>query len=224
MYLLNKNKQQTNKMVKNLQGGNKHKSQARKNVMNSNRTSSKLRISENEYELYAQVSKSLGNGMVYVSTLQGVQLLCIIRGKFKDKGKRDNYLKVGSWVLVGLREWESGSLENVNKKTSKITKCDLLEVYSEYDKDKLKNTVHENWKAFMENNVQTNNKSIDEMEEFIQFSNQDQEEYKKLIEESLKEENILGKKTSITLQPINEDNNIQNVINELEDEIDIDDI
>jgi translation initiation factor IF-1 len=211
-------------MVKNLQGGNKHKSQARKNVMNSNRTSSKLRISENEYELYAQVSKSLGNGMVYVSTLQGVQLLCIIRGKFKDKGKRDNYLKVGSWVLVGLREWESGSLENVNKKTSKITKCDLLEVYSEYDKDKLKNTVHENWKAFMENNVQTNNKSIDEMEEFIQFSNQDQEEYKKLIEESLKEENILGKKTSITLQPINEDNNIQNVINELEDEIDIDDI
>jgi translation initiation factor IF-1 len=211
-------------MVKNLQGGNKHKSQARKNVMNSNRTSSKLRISENEYELYAQVSKSLGNGMVYVSTLQGVQLLCIIRGKFKDKGKRDNYLKVGSWVLVGLREWESGSLENVNKKTSKITKCDLLEVYSEYDKDKLKNTVHENWKAFMENNVQTNNKSLDEMEEFIQFSNQDQEEYKKLIEESLKEENILGKKTSITLQPINEDNNIQNVINELEDEIDIDDI
>jgi len=218
-------------MVKNLQGGNKHKSQARKNVVNSNKNSNKLRVSENEYELYAQVNKSLGNGMVYVSTLQGVQLLCIIRGKFKDKGKRDNYLKIGSWVLVGLREWESGSLENVKNKTSKITKCDLLEVYSEYDKDKLKNTVNENWKSFLENNTQTN-KTSDEMEEFIQFSNQEQEDYKKLIDESLKEEIKTGKKMNITLEILKEDledsedsqDNIKTVINELEDEINIDDI
>jgi hypothetical protein len=41
-------------------------------------------------------------------------------------------LKPGSWVLVGIRDWET--------KTDRMEKCDLMEVYSESDKTKLMDT------------------------------------------------------------------------------------
>ena len=121
-------------MVKNDAGGNKGKGLARKHVNAAKCGSSKqLRVATDEAEKYAVVSKMLGNGMCYVRMLSGHgggsgggDKLCIIRNKFKGRGKRDNILDSGSWVLVGLREW-----------SSKQDTCDLLEVYNDGERDRL---------------------------------------------------------------------------------------
>ena len=116
-------------MVRNDAGGNKGKGLARKHVNASKGGASKqLRVATDEAEKYAVVSKMLGNGMCYVSLLDGSvgNKLCIIRNKFKGRGKRDNILDTGSWVLVGLREW-----------SSKQDTCDLLEVYNDGERDRL---------------------------------------------------------------------------------------
>ena len=98
---------------------------ARKHVTG---TSKQLRVATDEAERYAVVSKMLGNGMCYVRLLDGStgDRLCIIRNKFKGRGKRDNILDSGSWVLVGMREW-----------ASKQDTCDLLEVYNANERDRL---------------------------------------------------------------------------------------
>ena len=117
-------------MVKNDTGGNKGKGLARKHVNAAKCGSSKqLRVAVDEAEKYAIVSKMLGNGMCYVRLLDGTgggDRLCIIRNKFKGRGKRDNILESGSWVLVGMREW-----------SSKQDTCDLLEVYNPNERDRL---------------------------------------------------------------------------------------
>lgn len=116
-------------MVKNDAGGNKGKGLARKHVNAAKCGSSKqLRVATDAAERYAIVSKMLGNGMCYVRLLDGStrDRLCIIRNKFKGRGKRDNILDSGSWVLVGLREW-----------CSKQDTCDLLEVYNAAERDRL---------------------------------------------------------------------------------------
>ena len=118
-------------MVKNDAGGNKGKGLARKHVNAAKCGGSKqLRMATDEAEKYAVVSKMLGNGMCYVRLLSGGggggDKLCIIRNKFKGRGKRDNILDSGSWVLVGLREW-----------SSKQDTCDLLEVYNDGERDRL---------------------------------------------------------------------------------------
>jgi translation initiation factor IF-1 len=114
-------------MVKN-DGGNKGKGLARKHVNAAKCGGSKqLRMAVEDAERYAVVSKMLGNGMCYVRLLSGGgDRLCIIRNKFKGRGKRDNILDSGSWVLVGLREW-----------SSKQDTCDLLEVYNHGERDRL---------------------------------------------------------------------------------------
>ena len=116
-------------MVKNDAGGNKGKGLARKHVNAAKAGASKqLRVATDEAERYAVVSKMLGNGMCYVRLLDGStgDRLCIIRNKFKGRGKRDNILDSGSWVLVGMREW-----------ASKQDTCDLLEVYNANERDRL---------------------------------------------------------------------------------------
>jgi translation initiation factor IF-1 len=118
-------------MVKNDAGGNKGKGLARKHVNAAKCGGSKqLRVATDEAERYAVVSKMLGNGMCYVRLLSGGNgtgdMLCIIRNKFKGRGKRDNILDSGSWVLVGLREW-----------ASKQDTCDLLEVYNDGERERL---------------------------------------------------------------------------------------
>jgi initiation factor 1A len=115
-------------MVKN-DGGNKGKGLARKHVNAAKCGSTKqLRVATDAAERYAIVSKMLGNGMCYVRLLDGStrDRLCIIRNKFKGRGKRDNILDSGSWVLVGMREW-----------SSKQDTCDLLEVYNAAERDRL---------------------------------------------------------------------------------------
>jgi len=121
-------------MVKNTKGGSGHKSQARKHETSGKQSNFKTRFSEDEFEYYAQVVAMLGNGMCHVMCKDGKKRLCVIRGKFRGRGKRDNTLSNGKWVLVGGRDFEaekSGEGKNLEK-------CDLLEVYSDLDKERLK--------------------------------------------------------------------------------------
>ena len=122
-------------MVKNKTGGNKAKRQGRKFVGTVN---SKLRVAIEEGEIYAVVTKHFGNAMVDVMCIDGKSRICIIRNKFRGRGKRDNCLNVGTWILIGEREWEI--VDNDKK-----PKCDLLEVYNQGDVEELKK-LQNNWK------------------------------------------------------------------------------
>jgi translation initiation factor IF-1 len=115
-------------MVKNTKGGNKSKKIGRKFLTAP--VSRQVRLAKEEGEIYAVVTKNLGNGMFYVNDTTGKELLCIMRRKFKGRGKRDNIVSPGGWVLVGAREFESCSKP----------KYDLLEVYTDIEKQKLKNS------------------------------------------------------------------------------------
>lgn len=137
-------------MPKNVKGGSGHRSAASKDCYTA-KANAKTRISVDEYELYGQVKSMTGNGMCIVFCQDSKFRLCIIRGKFKGKGKRDNIIVAGSWVLVGLREFETehdvgiidpGTLTGKQKEKNKLDKCDLLELYSEKDKNYLKSEVN----------------------------------------------------------------------------------
>jgi initiation factor 1A len=121
-------------MVKNTKGGSGHKSQARKYETSVKQMNLKTRYSESEFEYYAQVVANLGNGMCHVMCKDGKKRLCIIRGKFRGRGKRDNTICNGKWVLVGGRDFESSK----SGEGKDLEKCDLLEVYSDLDKERLK--------------------------------------------------------------------------------------
>ena len=168
-------------MVKNVKGGSGHKSLARKGLGDNNKSSNKLRISEDECEIYAQVTKLLGNGMCHVNCIDGQTRLCIIRGKFRGRGKRENKIDAGSWVLVGKRDWES-------EKKNEIGKCDLLEVYTDIDIERLKKSVNENWRIFnYTSSYGTDTGKIDSSNSNneIDFTNEINEDFENLIKESL---------------------------------------
>jgi len=169
-------------MVKNA-GGNKTKGQARKFASGGAKTD-KLRLSEDACEVYAVVEKLLGNGMCHVLCHDGLTRLCHIRGKFRGRGKRDNTVGNGTWILVGLREWD---LEK--KDETKMQNCDLLEVYQDRDRNELKTTVKNvKWRLFTKNdddmnNMNDNNEDDDSDEEFVgfTFAENKNEEIDKLI-------------------------------------------
>jgi initiation factor 1A len=161
-------------MVKNTFGGNKHKSQARKftNVKSSN----KLRIAEEEGEIYSVVTNMLGNGMFYAYGIDQRKRLGHIRGKFSGRGKRDNIVEIGKWVLLGEREWDI----NKQKDDNQIIKCDLLEVYNDLDKERLKDTVSEEWSVLISQNPQEKTNRKDEL---FEFSTEKDEECQKILAE-----------------------------------------
>ena len=128
-------------MVKNTTGGSKAKGQARK--VGGGKQTNKLRISRDELEVYAVAVRAYGNAMFEVLGVDNIKRLCHIRGKFKGRGKRDNFITVGTYLLVGLREWESQDALIAQKK---LPNCDLIAVYSDQDKDKLKSDEsHIDW-------------------------------------------------------------------------------
>lgn len=101
-------------MVRNISGGTGTKSLARKLTGNH---SGAVPLPSNPLEKIAIVSKIHGSHCD-VSLEDGTSLICHIRSKFRGRNKRGNTISVGTFVLVGLREWES-SLKN----------SDLLFVY-----------------------------------------------------------------------------------------------
>jgi len=108
-------------MVKNTNGGSKHKSSARKHADNNNHISRDPTPSS-PFEKIATVDRLLGNGMCIVLTHEPkpLSLLCHIRGKFRGKQKSHNIVSNKSIVLIGLRDWESTP-----------TNCDLLAILRE---------------------------------------------------------------------------------------------
>ena len=117
-------------MVKNTTGGSKAKKCASKDTIGHKR----VRLSESPDEMYGVATNMLGGGKCLVKCNDDVIRLCIIGGKFSGKHKQANFVKVGTWVLVGLRDWETV--------IDKMPKCDLLECYSDSDKSKLLQTTN----------------------------------------------------------------------------------
>ena len=170
-------------MGKNVFGGNKSKKFAR--VSNSGGDRNKLRVVEEEGEEYAIVTKMVGNGC-NVHCADNVVRLCIIRGKFQGKGKSMNIISAGSWLLVGLRDWET-------VKDKSIPKCDLLEVYNHVDKERLKSiSTTVNWDILINNDV-TNLDKINGISrvENIHFITEKEEDYLKTMELALKAPNAV---------------------------------
>lgn len=120
-------------MVKNT-GGNKSKRQCRKHVNTPQQRN--VRYIKEDGEMYAVITKMFGGPNCQAMCMDGVSRLCIIRNKFRGRDKRDNTISVNSWVLIGRRDWEARS-------GNKLEKCDLLEVYSQSDREKIKsNRTH----------------------------------------------------------------------------------
>jgi hypothetical protein len=116
-------------MVKNTVGGGKSKKIARK-LTTSFISKEPTRFSSNELEQYALVTKIYGNGRCQVKTHGDLDIQCVIRNKFKGRSKRGNIIAIGTYILIGLREWETSS----GYKT-----CDLLEIYDKEDVTILQN-------------------------------------------------------------------------------------
>lgn len=197
-------------MVKNY-GGNKAKKQGRKFV-NNTETIVATRFSKDSNELYACCSNIFGNGMIGVLCQDGKERICIIRNKFRGRGKRGNKVEVGSWLLVGRREFEK-VVEGKKEKT------DLLTVYSARDVNNLKQKEmrYSNiFKEFEKKGTIDFEMNIDDDDNFeLKFADEEEEDYYKDID--LPPEN-----------EINEDNEInkssENKEDEDDDEINVDDI
>ena len=158
-------------MGKNVFGGNSHKKFARKHNEGSSSKDSRLRVATDELEVYSIVTKLLGNKMFHCIGIDNVTRLGHIRGKFSGKGKRDNMIVAGSWILVGLREWNEDKTEGGFAKTegaaatkTKMPECDLLEIYSDSEKSRLVDGVRQNWSVLFNNDCsQGQNSSHDEL-------------------------------------------------------------
>jgi translation initiation factor IF-1 len=201
-------------MVKNLNGGKKSKNMARKNVIGRSAPKS-VRLSDNEAAVYAQVTKYIGNGQCHVMCSDLKTRLCIIRGKFKGRGRRDNKVEMGTWVLVGLRTWASSGSDNNKKKED----CDLMEVYTELDKQQLRDREPDvNWSDFTTTNTVANTKN-DETDDYLTFnSDTSKGEYDDIMN-TVKSETNNTPSEIIGLDMIGEDGDDEDDL-----DIDIDDI
>ena len=156
-------------MVKNTKGGKNSKRMARKHV---NEVSHKgIRYVREEGEMYATVTKHFG-GQCEVVTTDGTTRLCVLRGKFKGRQRRDNNITNGSWVMVGVRDWEARS-DGKNK-------CDLLYVYNDIEKDLLKQNTSMNLTELNKVSSQISGVSIDDN---VEFRDDNREVYKSIIQD-----------------------------------------
>jgi hypothetical protein len=116
--------------------------------------------------------------------------------------------------LIGLREFET-----VKENTNKLQKCDLLEVYNEADKMKLKAIPAIRWIELQtESSSQPTNQSSSSNlpdDDFIFADNSNEEDYKQFME------SLVQKKTSaLKLEPVQENDDPDTPQDD--DEIDID--
>ena len=181
---------------------------ARKHVNGSSQQANKfLRVSLCKDEVYAYIMRLLGNSMCMVKCVDGYERLCHIRGKFTGRSKRENALSQGTWVLVGLRQWDAEKefASKVSKTDKKVQKCDLLEIYSSSEREKLR--VQE--KIFQDLITEGNNSdggSSNSDAEFktnhaIEFKDQKTLEYQEIIAQDGK----LSKLKTSSYQSIYED-------------------
>jgi translation initiation factor IF-1 len=158
-------------MVKNTNGGNKSKGLARKNIV---KRDSALRVSQEEGEIYAQIVKLLGGSIASAIDLDGNTLRVHIRGKFRGRGKRDNFITANTWVLVGLHSWQN--------KSGEIRDCDILEVYNDMDKIRLQNSINSiDWKRFTSNDIKSMGEEPDADDNGFSFVDDTTQEYENII-------------------------------------------
>jgi len=221
-------------MGKNTHGGAGHKKFARKHNAPTNiKASSHIRTSEDPNEVYAIATKMLGNNMLECYCIDNKPRLCHIRGRFAGRSKRDNIVNVGTWILIGLREWEVNSSSSIstNSKKNKLEQCDLLEIYSGTAKERLKQIVDENWYIL-------NSHDLSKVDSNLSKSNgngegSDDDELKFITDREEEIIRLTEEMKSNTSKKISFKNAIENEINEDEDtlitydengEINVDDI
>lgn len=135
-------------MVKNVTGGSKHRSAARKQAVPAAPPVVQWVRRAAEGELYASAARNYGGCRFGVLCSDGKERVCVIRRKFK-KYRRGNDVSVGTYMLVGTREWETDS-----------STCDLLCVYSQGEVNLLKQDA-----AFKYDMLCVNEKKIEEVRE-----------------------------------------------------------
>jgi translation initiation factor IF-1 len=123
-------------MVKN-SGGNKAKKQARKTVGGGGVAATQnVRYVAETGEMYAVITTIYGGKTCQVMCDDGISRRCTIRRKFMTARRGENAIAAGTWIMVGLYDWE--------KRADGSQTCDILEVYSTGEKEKLKQTVSAN--------------------------------------------------------------------------------
>lgn len=156
-------------MVKNTKGGKGAKGLARKTNNTNFSASEKLRISTDELEQYACVTKMFGNGMCEITLNNNQKLVCHIRGAFRGRQKHRNFITTNSIVLVGLREWEE---------TRK--NCDLLYIYDDNQIEQLKNIPQIDIKNILSMKTVFGG-SVSEQSD-IHFTNETEDELQEMLE------------------------------------------
>jgi translation initiation factor 1A len=141
-------------MVRNNKGGKKGKNVGRKHIVGSIAQKS-IRLPEEEGEIYAGVTKMLGNGRVEVKCLDNKNRQCVIRQKFRGRGKRDNTIDIATWVLVGIRDWET-------VKEGKMGNCDLLTVYTQNEVENYLKKSDIDWSVLSSIEDKNGNKMIED--------------------------------------------------------------
>ena len=153
-------------MVKNNTGGNKGKKGARKNMGGAGGGGGgDVRRVKDPNEMYAVVTKIYSGRKCDVIGTDGKTYSCNVRGKFL-KGRRggDASITIGAWLMVGFYDWEVRADGSKN--------CDLLEIYTFVEKDKLRQLEGRNLAAIMhvgdmagtENDCTFSNFRVDEAE------------------------------------------------------------
>ena len=174
-------------MVKNKKGGSSHKKMARKNVKPAGGYKSrKLRKVSEEGEIYARITAISGGGHAVILCSDKKVRTLVIRGKFRGRNKRGNFIKVNTFVIAGLRSVSMGEVVAANKKE----KADLIYVYNENDFDELKeipavmNIISDEKKGQI--NTDKNSGFVFENDE----EEEDEEEEEKVIEKNKSKENF----------------------------------
>lgn len=164
---------------KNVHGGSGHKKFARKHTSSSSSSNSFIRTSQDPNEIYAIATKMLGNNMFHCHCIDNQVRLCHIRGRFGGRNKRDNVISAGTWILVGLREWENMT----STSSKKLQQCDLLEIYSGISKERLKELEDCNWSILNSNDLSKVDTATVENEDDFKFMTDRDEEIMRLNEE-----------------------------------------
>ena len=183
-------------MVRNNKGGRNTKKMGRKFAGGKGGNSGhsrQVRFSDCAEEMYACVTRYFGSGMCDVKCIDGQTRLCIIRKKFKGRSKRDNMITLGSYVLIGVRDWE---VVEVGKKR----KCDLLEVYSSSDMEQIKKYLsEEEWEVIRVRGEDAGPR--DEDDDGISFVDSEMAEYMQEQEELMENKKITGKVSGVHFGP-----------------------
>ena len=91
----------------------------------------------------------------------------------------------GKWALIGLREWDvpSEKSSSISKGKEKMQQCDLLEIYSDMDKQRLRESVSEDWSVLDSNDVSKTKLGLETFDDDFIFGTDRDFERDRLIEE-----------------------------------------